>query len=92
MGPNLMRKERAMSHLRVLICRVDDNDSDRMMELASFDMPEVDVTTLDGETALDDLEATTNEVGHEILRRLLQAQWEAVDEELAGQYRQRFSP
>jgi len=80
-----------MSHLRVLICRVDDNDPDRMMELASYDMPEVDVTTLDGETALDDLEATTNEVGHEILRHLLRAQWEAVDEELAGQYRQRLS-
>jgi len=36
-----------MSHLRALICRVDDNDPERMVELASFDMPEVDVTTLD---------------------------------------------
>jgi hypothetical protein len=87
-----MSEEGTMSHIRVLICEVDDEDPSKMTELASFDMPEVDVTALDAETALDDLEATTDEVGHEILRRLLQAQWEGIDEELVAQYRQRFSP
>ena len=79
-----------MSRIRVLICRVDDRDPDQMTELASFDVPGVDVSALDAETALDDLEATTNEVGHAILRHLLQAQWEEVDEELVRQYRQRY--
>lgn len=81
-----------MSRIRVLICRVDDRDPDQMTELARFDMLEVDVSALDAETALDDLEATTHEVGHAILRHLLQARWEEVDEELVRQYRQLFPP
>ena len=81
-----------MSHIRVLLCQVDDEDPNKMTELASFDMPEVDVTALNAETALDDLEATAGEVGQRILHRLLQAQWEEIDEKLAAQYRQRFSP
>jgi len=28
-----------MSHIRVLICRVDDPASDQMTELAAFDLP-----------------------------------------------------
>ncbi|MFQ5856020.1 MAG: hypothetical protein ACE5LU_10290 [Anaerolineae bacterium] len=40
-----------MSHIRVLICRVDDRAPDQMTELACFDMPEVDVSALDAETA-----------------------------------------
>ena len=35
----------------------------QMMELASFDMPEVDVSALDAEAALDNLEATTRRWG-----------------------------
>jgi len=81
-----------MSQICVLICRVDEQDPDRMTELARFDMPEVDVTSLNPETALDELEATTREIGYAVLRRLLQARWEAIDEELAEAYRQRFSP
>ena len=81
-----------MSHIRVLLCQVDDEDPNKMTELASFDMPEVDATALNAETALDDLEATTGEVGQRILHCLLQAQWEEIDEKLAAQYRQRFSP
>lgn len=81
-----------MSQICVLICRVDEQNPDRMTELARFDMPEVDVTSLNPETALDELEATTREIGYAVLRRLLQARWEAIDEELAEAYRQRFSP
>jgi hypothetical protein len=87
-----MKKEQAMSYIRVLICRVDDENDDQMTELASVDMPEVDISTLKPETALDELEATTYEQGQAILRRLLQAQWAGIDEVLAEQYRQRFSP
>ena len=42
-----------MSHIRVLICRVDDPTSDQMTELAAFDLPPTDVAALQPETALD---------------------------------------
>jgi hypothetical protein len=87
-----MKKEQAMSCIRVLICRVDDENDAQMTELASVDMPEVDISTLKPETALDELEATTYEQGQAILRRLLQVQWAGIDKTLAEQYRQRFSP
>jgi len=64
-----------MSHIRVLICRVDDPASDQMTELAAFDLPQTDLTTLKPETALDDLETTTHTTGNAILQRVLQAQW-----------------
>jgi hypothetical protein len=81
-----------MSHIRVLICRVDDPASDQMTELAAFDLPTTDVSTLQPETALDALETTTQETGTAILRRTLQAQWDLIDTELTEQHRQAFSP
>ena len=81
-----------MSHIRVLVCRVDDPDSDQMTELAAFDLPASDVTALQPDTALDDLETTTQETGNAILRRVLQAQWDIIDAELTEQHRQAFSP
>ena len=81
-----------MSHIRVIVCRVDDPASDQMTELAAFDLPATDVTALQPETALDDLEATTQETGNAILRRTLQAQWDLIDAELTEQHRQAFSP
>ena len=81
-----------MSHIRVLICRVDDPASDQMTELAAFDLPPTDVTALQPETALDDLETTTQDIGTAILRRTLQAQWDLIDAELTEQHRQAFSP
>ncbi len=81
-----------MSHIRVLICRVDDPSSDTMTELASFDLPAPDVAALQPETALDELEATTQTTGHAILRRVLQAEWDLIDAELAARHRQAFSP
>lgn len=81
-----------MSHIRVLICRVDDPTSEQMTELAVFDLPEADVTTLQPETALDDLETTTHTAGTASLRHLFQAQWERIDAHLTEQHRQRFSP
>jgi hypothetical protein len=81
-----------MSHIRVLICRVDDPASDQMTELAAFDLPQTDLTTLKPETALDDLETTTHTTGNAILQRTLQAQWEVIDEQLTLNYRQSFPP
>ncbi len=81
-----------MSHIRVLICRVDDSASDQMTELAAFDLPTTDVSTLQPETAVDNLETTTHATGNAILRRTLQAQWDLIDAELTEQHRQHFSP
>ncbi len=81
-----------MSHIRVLICRVDDPRSETVSELASFDLPAPDVTALPPETALDQVEATTLTTGTAILQRVLQAEWELVDTELAARYRQAFPP
>jgi len=49
-----LTKELRMSHIRVLICRVDDRATDQMTELAAFDFPATDVTALQPETALDE--------------------------------------
>lgn len=87
-----MTKECPMSHIRVLICRVDDPASDQMTELAAFDLPATDVSALQSETALDELETTTQQAGNAILRRTLQAQWELIDAELTEQHRRSFPP
>jgi len=87
-----LTKELRMSHIRVLICRVDDPATDQMTELAAFDFPATDVTALQPETALDDLETTTQATGNAILKRVLQAQWDTIDATLVEQHCQAFSP
>jgi hypothetical protein len=81
-----------MSRIRILVVKVDDDNPDAMSELASFDMPEADIDTLKPETALDDLEASTLEIGTAALRQVLQARWEEIDKQLAHKYRQSFPP
>ena len=81
-----------MRHIRVLVCEVDDVTPDTMRELAAFDLPPSDISTLQPETALDELELTTQETGNAILRRTLQAQWDLIDAELTAKHRQTFSP
>ncbi len=92
MEASILTKEYLMRHIRVLICRVDDPASEQMTELAAFDLPPTDVSALQPETALDDLETTTHETGNTILRHTLQAQWDLIDAELTEQHRQAFSP
>ena len=87
-----LTKEYPMSHIRVLICRVDDPTSDQMTQLAAFDFPAAAGAALQPETALDDLETTTYTTGNTILRRVLLAQWETSDATLVDQHRQAFSP
>jgi predicted negative regulator of RcsB-dependent stress response len=86
-------EEDAMSHLRVIICRVEDEaPKEQMTELASFDLAEVAVTKLKPETALEGLETTTQTVGQAVLRELLKQQWVEIDQQLVRQYQQEFSP
>ncbi len=81
-----------MRHIRVLVCEVDDQSPDTMRELAAFDLPPADVAAVQPETALDDLEQTTHDVGNAVLRRVLQAQWDTMDAQLVEDYRQAFPP
>ena len=81
-----------MRHIRVLICRVADPASEQMTARAAFDLPSTAVSALQPETALDELETTTQATGNAILRRTLQAQWDLIDAELTEQHRQSFSP
>ena len=81
-----------MSRIRILVVKVDDANPDIMSELASFDMPEADIDTLKPETTLDDLEASTYEIGTTALSKVLQARWEEIDKQLADKTRQSFPP
>jgi len=79
-----------MSQIRILICRVDENNPDNMTEIASYDLSEMD--TLNPEVALDEAEAMLHKQGQTILQRALQAQFEEVDRDLVEAYRQDFPP
>ncbi len=81
-----------MRRIRVLICSSEEETPDAMTELACFDLPATNITALQPETALDDLETTTHETGTAILRRLLQAQWDLIDAALVAQHRQDALP
>lgn len=82
-----------MSHLRVLICRIDDEASpDQMTELHSIDLPGVDPAQMQPETALDELETEVLAIGQDVMRHLMKSQWEEVDRLLVEAYQQRFSP
>lgn len=81
-----------MRRIRISVSRVDDDNPDVVNELATFDMPDVNIDTLQPQTALDDLEASTYEIGTAALKRVLEARWELVDTQLADKYRQSFPP
>jgi len=81
-----------MSHIRVIVCRVAAPASDQLTELAAFDLPATAVAALQPATARDELEPTTRQTGHAILRRTLQAPWEVSDAELTDKHRQAFAP
>jgi hypothetical protein len=83
-----------MSRVRVVICRVEDvgaGAEERTTEMARFDLPETDLDAMEPGTGLDVLEETTHQRGQAILRRVLQAQWEATDAAVEA-YRRRFPP
>ena len=63
-----------------------------MTKLAAFDLPAADVTVLQPETTLDDLETFTHTTGNAMLRPLLQAQSDITDTHLTQQHRRSFPP
>ena len=82
-----------MSHLCVLICRVDDaGQPDRLTELHRLDLPAVEAGALQPETALDQLEGTALACGQEVMRQLVGHQWQAVDQQLTAAQQRLFPP
>ena len=82
-----------MSHLRLLICQVEEsNGVETMTELHSFDLPAADPSHLKPQSALDQLESETLEIGRKVERQLLSAQWEELDRMLVTEYKHRFPP
>lgn len=81
-----------MSHVRVIICRVEEDEAAGMTELASFDLPGAEVARLEAERALDEIEATTVQVGQRILQQLIRVQWEEIDRQVGEAQRAAFSP
>ena len=81
-----------MSHLRLLLCRVEDDQPDKTTQIAAVDLPEARLEDFTKETCLDILEERTLQAGHTLMRPLFQAQWNEVDTLLTQQTRQVFSP
>jgi len=77
-----------MRRIQVIICSVDDEAPDDMLELDCFEIPTATSASLQPGTTLDALETTTVETGNAILRRLLQVQWDALDEQVMAYHRQ----
>jgi hypothetical protein len=81
-----------VSRLCLIVCRVEEERPDELTQLQRFDLPETDVGQLTPETALDELEARTLSVGHQVMRCLLEQQWKQLDEERVAAYQRRFPP
>jgi hypothetical protein len=77
-----------MSHLRVLICRVEETD-EQLTEVDRLDLPpgrpEIGV-------GLDTRQAQVATVGQRLLGRLVERQWEEIDAQLVARYRARHAP
>lgn len=81
-----------MSHLCVLVCRVEDEQHpDQLTQLDRIDVPAVALAELQPESALDHLEQEALACGHAVMRRLVVSQWEEVDRALVVEH-QRSSP
>lgn len=78
-----------MSHLRVLICRVDADD-DEMTELASVDLPPLPADP--AAAPLDAIEARVAQAGSCVLGRLCELQWAELDAQAVARYCARQAP
>lgn len=81
-----------MKRLRVIICSVEDEEPDKMMELASFELPNYEIDPLTLPQTLDDLEQQTFEIGNPILKKIMELRWQERDQELTREACQNFSP
>jgi hypothetical protein len=79
-----------VSHIRVLICRVDEGE--QMPELAAHDLGRNQRERLEGGQVLDELEGETHRVGNAILREVMQAQWALIDAQVTDAYIEQMAP
>jgi hypothetical protein len=79
-------KEQPMSHLRVLICQVDECNDEQLTELARMDLPSPTPHT--PSRLLDQLEASIATQGQQLLRWLYELQWEELDRQAVARYLQ----
>ncbi len=79
-----------MRHIRVIVSQVDEEG--RSTELSQVDFPTDEVSALQPDTLFDDLEASTQETGNDVLRQVLQTRWATIDATVTEQYRHRVSP
>lgn len=75
-----------MERIGVFICRFDDQHPDDLTQVAAYTLPATDVHALQADTALDELEVATHQIGQAILRRTLHAQWALIDQALVNAY------
>jgi len=81
-----------MGRLRVVLWQVEDEEAgERATEVGRFEVPGTDLATVAAGTALDVIEAQTHQTGQAILRRVMQAQWEAAEAAAVAAHR-RLSP
>ncbi len=78
-----------MSHVRLLICRVDEGDN-QVTERARVTLPPVLADA--GAAPLDTLEAQVATVGQCLLGRLCELQWDAIDAQAVARYRAGQAP
>jgi len=78
-----------MSHVRLLICRVDEGDN-QVTELVRVNLPPVLADA--GAAPLDTLEAQVATVGQCLLGRLCELQWDAIDAQAVARYRAGQAP
>jgi hypothetical protein len=89
-GQSSIERTGPVSHIRVLICQVDELE--QMTELATFDLSGSESVRLEAGHTLDDLESQTQRIGNRILCHVLQAQWDLIDAHLTEQYIQQMAP
>jgi hypothetical protein len=79
-----------MTRFRIVIQRVDieEGQPEQVTDLDQIEVSAPDARFLQKETALDQLEAQALASGHEVMRHLLQRQWERVDQQLVDNYRE----
>lgn len=81
-----------MSHLRLLLCRVEDDHPEQMTQIAAVDLPQTQLSDFTSQTCLDTIEERTLQAGQALMRPLFEEQWNEVDTLLTQQTRQDFSP
>ena len=52
-----------MERLGLFLCHYDDHHPDQLTQVAAFPLPTADVRVLQPETALDEMETTTQQIG-----------------------------